>query len=176
MQILSDILCHKVPCGSGADTSLVYFFSYSKRNYFLRVKKSKRGLYVWQIIFPATFFDSSFEPYPESLEMSVKQAKSNCSLSSLFLKIFYANHDSETVVYNVLAPPITARLIRILPVEWHNQISMRLEIYGCPGIKKEISMQNIFGSCLQSILLPSCVKRRRETLSESRQNVEVTAA
>ena len=49
------------------------------------------------------------------------------------LKIFYANHDSETVVYNVLAPPITARLIRILPVEWHNQISMRLEVYGCPG-------------------------------------------
>lgn len=61
--------------------------------------------------------------------------KSHCFVSFNFvLKVFHGNHDSETVVYNVLVPPITARLIRILPVEWHNQISMRLEIYGCPGI------------------------------------------
>ena len=61
--------------------------------------------------------------------------KSNCFVTFNFvLKVFYGNHDSDTVMYNVLVPPITARLIRVLPVEWHNQISMRLEIYGCPGI------------------------------------------
>lgn len=60
--------------------------------------------------------------------------KSNCFVKFKFLKVLYGNHDSETVVYNVLVPPITARLIRVLPVEWHSQISMRLEIYGCPGI------------------------------------------
>lgn len=29
--------------------------------------------------------------------------------------------------------PITARYIRFLPMEWHNHVSMRIEIYGCPG-------------------------------------------
>lgn len=72
--------------------------------------------------------------------------KSNCFVKfKFFLKVLYGNHDSETVVYNVLVPPITARLIRVLPVEWHSQISMRLEIYGCPGINYKIYIQNIFG-------------------------------
>jgi len=48
-------------------------------------------------------------------------------------QVFYGNQDSDTIVYNVLNPPITARYIRISPVEWHNHISMRMEIYGCFG-------------------------------------------
>lgn len=48
--------------------------------------------------------------------------------------MFDGNDDSATVVYNNLNPPFTARFVRIVPVEWHNYISMRLEIYGCPGI------------------------------------------
>ena len=81
-----------------------------------------------------------------TLITSVIFVKSNCFVTFNFvLKVFYGNHDSETVVYNVLVPPITARQIRVLPVEWHNQISMRLEIYGCPGINYKIYMQNIFG-------------------------------
>ena len=39
-------------------------------------------------------------------------------------------------MYNILKPPITAHFIRILPLEWHNHISLRIEIYGCPGIPK----------------------------------------
>ena len=27
-----------------------------------------------------------------------------------------------------------ARYIRFIPIEWHNHISMRVEIYGCPGV------------------------------------------
>jgi len=41
------------------------------------------------------------------------------------------------VVYNKLIPPITARYIRLLPVEWKNHISMRMELYGCPGIAQQ---------------------------------------
>ena len=36
-------------------------------------------------------------------------------------------------MYNILSPPITARFVRLLPVEWHNHISIRMEIYGCAG-------------------------------------------
>ena len=39
-------------------------------------------------------------------------------------------------MYNILKPPITAHFIQILPLEWHNHISLRIEIYGCPGIPK----------------------------------------
>ena len=48
--------------------------------------------------------------------------------------MFIGNRDSDTAVYNTLTPPITARYIRFKPVEWYSHISMRIEIYGCPGI------------------------------------------
>jgi len=46
-------------------------------------------------------------------------------------KIFTANSDRDTIVYNVVSPPITARYIRIVPRAFLNHISMRMEIYGC---------------------------------------------
>ena len=49
-------------------------------------------------------------------------------------QIFEGNEDSDTVVFNKLSQPITARYIRLLPIEWHEHISMRIEIYGCPGM------------------------------------------
>ena len=49
------------------------------------------------------------------------------------LQVFEGNQDSDTVVYHALTPPITARFIRLLPVDWHNHISLRTEFYGCPG-------------------------------------------
>ena len=48
--------------------------------------------------------------------------------------MFDGNDDSTTVVYNILNPPFTARYVRIVPLEFHHVVSMRLEIYGCPGI------------------------------------------
>lgn len=51
-----------------------------------------------------------------------------------YFQVFEGNEDSDTVVFNKLSQPITARYIRLLPIEWHNHISMRIEIYGCPGI------------------------------------------
>ena len=39
----------------------------------------------------------------------------------------------NTVVYHGLNPPIGARYIRVVPVDWHYWISMRIELYGCQG-------------------------------------------
>ena len=50
-------------------------------------------------------------------------------------QLFAGNRDSETVVHNKLRPPIKTRFIRLLPTRWNKQISMRIEIYGCPGIR-----------------------------------------
>ena len=48
-------------------------------------------------------------------------------------QIFPGNGDSETAVFNILKPPITARYIRISPIAWYKNIAMRIEIYGCTG-------------------------------------------
>ena len=50
------------------------------------------------------------------------------------IKVFKGNKDSDTAVYNTLTPAVITRYIRFKPVEWHNRISMRIEIYGCPGM------------------------------------------
>ncbi|XP_066019015.1 uncharacterized protein [Pocillopora verrucosa] len=57
-------------------------------------------------------------------------------------RVFTGNQNSEAVVYNSLSPPITTRFIRLIPVEWHNHISMRIEIYGCPGCAAALGMEN----------------------------------
>lgn len=46
-------------------------------------------------------------------------------------KVFTANTNPDTVVSHELDPPIRARYIRFRPLSWHNQISMRIELYGC---------------------------------------------
>ena len=43
---------------------------------------------------------------------------------------FDGNTDKNNVLYHDLNPPITARYIRFLPVEWEDEISMRVELYG----------------------------------------------
>ena len=48
--------------------------------------------------------------------------------------MFDGNDDSDTIVINKVNHPIKARFVRLSPVEWHKHISMRVEIYGCPGI------------------------------------------
>ena len=50
-------------------------------------------------------------------------------------QVFSGNTDSEAVVYNKLPSSIKTRFIRLLPTQWRNQISMRIEVYGCPGNK-----------------------------------------
>ncbi|KAL9957484.1 hypothetical protein ACROYT_G039122 [Oculina patagonica] len=49
-------------------------------------------------------------------------------------KEFVGNTDQNTVVYHALNPPITARYIRFVPVDYHDRISMRVELYGCTQV------------------------------------------
>ena len=44
---------------------------------------------------------------------------------------FKGNTDKNSVVYHELNPQIPARYIRFLPVEWNDEISMRVKLYGC---------------------------------------------
>ncbi|KAL9974939.1 hypothetical protein ACROYT_G012048 [Oculina patagonica] len=45
--------------------------------------------------------------------------------------VFLGNTDTDSVVYHDLNPIIEARYIRVRPTEWHNYISMRIELYTC---------------------------------------------
>ncbi|CAB4011152.1 Hypothetical predicted protein, partial [Paramuricea clavata] len=47
------------------------------------------------------------------------------------LKVFSGNNDQQSIVTNSFSSAITARYIRIQPIDWHGHISMRFEVYGC---------------------------------------------
>lgn len=46
------------------------------------------------------------------------------------VKVFLANYDRDTIVYNTLRH-IWTRYVRFRPTSWHGYISMRVELYGC---------------------------------------------
>ena len=55
--------------------------------------------------------------------------------------MFAGNSDRYTVQINHLEPTIEAQYIKIVPDEWRNQISLRLELYGCSqGEKSRIEI------------------------------------
>jgi hypothetical protein len=47
-----------------------------------------------------------------------------------FFQLFTGNTDRNTVVKNVLNPPIRAKLIRFIPTTYHNWKVLRVEAYG----------------------------------------------
>ena len=51
---------------------------------------------------------------------------------TILLQIFKANTDTDTPVPHVLICPTAVKCIRILPIEWNNEIAMRIEMIGCP--------------------------------------------
>ncbi|KAM5292288.1 lactadherin [Ctenodactylus gundi] len=46
-------------------------------------------------------------------------------------KVFRGNLDNNSHKKNVFETPISARYVRVLPVAWHNRITLRLELLGC---------------------------------------------
>nr|XP_008249942.2 lactadherin isoform X1 [Oryctolagus cuniculus] len=46
-------------------------------------------------------------------------------------KVFPGNLDNYSHKKNVFETPVLARFVRILPVAWHNRITLRLELLGC---------------------------------------------
>lgn len=53
------------------------------------------------------------------------------------IKEFTGNKDRFTIVFHKLRP-VLARFIRILPRSWYWHISMRVELYGCPALVKNM--------------------------------------
>ena len=49
----------------------------------------------------------------------------------LSVQIFPGNSDNNVHKKNLLEPPIYARYVRILPWEWHDRITLRMELLGC---------------------------------------------
>ncbi|XP_067018848.1 EGF-like repeat and discoidin I-like domain-containing protein 3 [Acropora muricata] len=47
--------------------------------------------------------------------------------------VFAGNSDRDTVIFHRLAPPITARFIRLRPTAWRNFVSLRMELYTYRG-------------------------------------------
>ena len=46
-------------------------------------------------------------------------------------KIFPGNFDNNSHKKNMFETPFLARFVRILPVAWHNRITLRVELLGC---------------------------------------------
>ena len=42
--------------------------------------------------------------------------------------------DGDTVKFNVVSPPVKTSQVYIDPLDWHKNIALRVELYGCePG-------------------------------------------
>ncbi|XP_077420985.1 lactadherin-like isoform X2 [Vanacampus margaritifer] len=46
-------------------------------------------------------------------------------------KLFYGNIDNNSHMKNVFEPPFYARFVRVVPWEWHERITLRMELLGC---------------------------------------------
>ena len=58
--------------------------------------------------------------------------KLRCFLN--LLQVFDGNQDSNTIVKREIMAPAVARTLLLLPSSWHNNIALRIEVYGCnPG-------------------------------------------
>lgn len=46
-------------------------------------------------------------------------------------QIFPGNSDNNVHKKNIFEPPFYGRYVRILPWEWHERITLRIELLGC---------------------------------------------
>lgn len=44
-------------------------------------------------------------------------------------RVFHGNQDVSSVVSNEIMEPFFARTVRLVPIAWHNHISMKFEVY-----------------------------------------------
>lgn len=47
------------------------------------------------------------------------------------LQLFQGNIDNHTHKKNLFEPPFYARYVRVVPWEWHERITLRMELLGC---------------------------------------------
>ncbi|KAL9957479.1 hypothetical protein ACROYT_G039117 [Oculina patagonica] len=88
-------------------------------------------------------------------------------------KEFDGNSNRDTVVYQDLNPPITARYIRFVPVAWLQHISMRAELYGClKGCKDALGMAS--GAITNEQITASSEHSDNHTAMQARLNFKAT--
>ena len=75
------------------------------------------------------------------------------SLFHCLLQVFTGNDDSDTVVYNALSPPVTTMFVRVLPIAWNSRISMRIELYGCPGNLSKLRRSSCYKLAISTYLI-----------------------
>lgn len=47
------------------------------------------------------------------------------------LQLFQGNVDNNSHKKNLFEPPFYARYVRVVPWEWHERITLRMELLGC---------------------------------------------
>lgn len=52
-------------------------------------------------------------------------------MNSFILQLFQGNVDNNTHKKNLFEPPFYARYVRVVPWEWHERITLRMELLGC---------------------------------------------
>ena len=57
----------------------------------------------------------------------------------IIFQVLTGNTDEDTIIEHFLSPPIRGKFIRICPRSWHDHISLRMELYGCPPEPSENS-------------------------------------
>uniref|UniRef100_A0A667YZP6 Milk fat globule EGF and factor V/VIII domain containing a n=1 Tax=Myripristis murdjan TaxID=586833 RepID=A0A667YZP6_9TELE len=77
----------------------------------------------------------TFTWYPQFARLD-KQGKTNAwsaatNNRSEWIQIFPGNTDNNTHKRNLFEPPFYARYVRVLPWEWHERITLRMELLGC---------------------------------------------
>lgn len=56
------------------------------------------------------------------------------SQADIVFQIFIANKDRSSVRQNKMPLPVIASKIMLIPVKWHDNVGLRMEVYGCePG-------------------------------------------
>lgn len=50
---------------------------------------------------------------------------------SVHFKLFVGNLNNSAVISESSFPPFLARHVKFLPRHWHEQIALRVELYGC---------------------------------------------
>ncbi|XP_072025093.1 uncharacterized protein [Amphiura filiformis] len=71
-------------------------------------------------------------------------------------KVFPGSLDRDTPVISTFQEAITAQYIRVVPIEWHGNISMRFELLGCQSkikirLKKKSKITQVDFTCLEPI-------------------------
>ena len=107
----------------------------------------KRPLYAWHLLLSVTTSDVVisliFFFFKDHWNMAKKSHGTSFFRSTLvitsfyFPQVFQGNSDPTSIRYHDLPFPVVTSIVDLLPQTWHNNVGLRMELYGCvPGIDR----------------------------------------